>query len=164
MQYQKCADILGADVVAFLRRRQQRMQHLDQRLNILSGFRSTLVRSVQTTIAVGVGIVLSKGVEAAEYRPCRRATICLDCSRRQVRSWRSRFAAAATAGSLQLQEWRFCAELLFSLLQHQGLIDPTSNRRRPVPFLDDRSKRLGRKELLSGLSKIGLNWFSASKT
>ena len=61
------ADILGADVIAFLRRRQQRMQHLDRRLEHFDEFENALVGAVQAArIAVGVGIVLGEGLELAD--------------------------------------------------------------------------------------------------
>ena len=61
------ADILGADVVAFLGRRQQRMQHLDRRLEHLDEFENALVGAVEAAgIAVGVGIVLGVGLELAD--------------------------------------------------------------------------------------------------
>ena len=41
------ADVLGADVVAFLRRGQQRVQHLDRRLEHLDEFEQALVGAVQ---------------------------------------------------------------------------------------------------------------------
>ena len=61
------ADILGADIVAFLRRRQQRMQHLDRRLEHLDEFEDALVGAVEAAgIAVGVRIVLRVGLELAD--------------------------------------------------------------------------------------------------
>ncbi len=61
------ADVLGADVVAFLRRRQKRMQHLDRRLEHLDEFEDALVGAVQAAgIAVGVGIVLGVGFQLAD--------------------------------------------------------------------------------------------------
>ena len=60
------ADILGADVVAFLGRRQQRVQHLDRRLEHLDEFENALVGAVEAAgIAVGVGIVLGEGLQLA---------------------------------------------------------------------------------------------------
>ena len=60
-------DILGADVVAFLRRGQQRMQHLDRRLEHLDEFEHALVGAVEAAgIAVGVGIVLGVGLQLAD--------------------------------------------------------------------------------------------------
>ena len=53
------ADVLGADVVALLRRREQRMQHLDRRLEHLDEFEDALVRPVQ---AAGVGIRIRIGL------------------------------------------------------------------------------------------------------
>ena len=60
-------DILGADVVAFLGRRQQRVQHLDRRLEHLDEFEDALVGAIETAgIAVGVGIVLGEGLQLAD--------------------------------------------------------------------------------------------------
>ncbi|MHC2681565.1 hypothetical protein ACVJDU_003129 [Bradyrhizobium diazoefficiens] len=60
-------DVLGADVVAFLRRREQRVQHLDRRLEHLDKFEDTLIGAVETAgIAVGVGVVLRVGLELAD--------------------------------------------------------------------------------------------------
>ena len=61
------ADVLGADVVAFLRRRQQRMQHLDRRLEHFDELEHALIGAVETAgIAVGVRIVLGIGLELAD--------------------------------------------------------------------------------------------------
>ncbi len=61
------ANVLGADVVAFLRRREQRMQHLDGRLEHLDEFEDALVGTIQATrIAVGIGIVLGESFELAD--------------------------------------------------------------------------------------------------
>src|SRR6185369_9136705 len=61
------ADVLGPDIVAFLRRRQQRMQHLDRRLEHFDEFENALVGAVEAArIAVGVGIVLGEGLQLAD--------------------------------------------------------------------------------------------------
>ena len=61
------ADILGADVVAFLRRGQQRVQHLDRRLEHLDEFEDALVGAVQAAgVAVGIGIVLRMQLQLAD--------------------------------------------------------------------------------------------------
>ena len=61
------ADVLGADIVALLCRRQQRMEHLDRRLEHLDEFKDALVGAVEAAgIAVGVGIVLGIGFELAD--------------------------------------------------------------------------------------------------
>ena len=61
------ADILGADIVAFLRRREQRVQHLDRRLEHLDEFEHALVGAIEAAgIAVGVRIVLRVGLELAD--------------------------------------------------------------------------------------------------
>src|SRR2546421_216063 len=61
------ADILGPDIVAFLRCRQQRMQHLDRRLEHFDEFENALVGAVEAArIAVGVGIVLGEGLQLAD--------------------------------------------------------------------------------------------------
>ena len=57
----------GALEVAFLRRRQQRMQHLDRRLEHLDELEQALVGEAQAAgIAVGVRIVLREAVELAD--------------------------------------------------------------------------------------------------
>ena len=59
-------DILGADIIAFLGRRQQRVQHLDRRLEHLDEFEDALVGAIETAgIAVGIGIVLGVGLQFA---------------------------------------------------------------------------------------------------
>ena len=61
------ADILGADVVHFLGRGQQRVQHLDRRLEHLDEFENALVGAVQAAgVAVGIRIVLGKGLQLAD--------------------------------------------------------------------------------------------------
>ena len=61
------ADILGADVVALLRRGQQRVQHLDRRLEHFDELEHALVGAVEAAgVAVGVGIVLREGLELAD--------------------------------------------------------------------------------------------------
>src|SRR6185437_5013058 len=61
------ADVLGADIVAFLRRGQQRMQHLDRRLEHLDEFENALVGAVETAgIAVGIRIVLRESFQLAD--------------------------------------------------------------------------------------------------
>ena len=60
------ADILGADVVAFLRRREQGMQHLDRRLEHLDEFENALIGAVEAAgIAVGVGVMLRERFKLA---------------------------------------------------------------------------------------------------
>ena len=61
------ADVLRADVIAFLRRREQRMQHLDRRLEHLDELEHALVGAVEAAgIAVGVRIALRKRLEPAD--------------------------------------------------------------------------------------------------
>ena len=61
------AEILGAGVIAFLRRGQQRVQHLDRRLEHLDEFQQPLRRAVEAAgIAVGVGIVLREMLQLAD--------------------------------------------------------------------------------------------------
>ena len=61
-----CADIFGADIIAFLCRRQQRMQHLDRRLEHFDEFENALVGAVEAAReAVGIGIVLGEALELA---------------------------------------------------------------------------------------------------
>ena len=61
------SDIFGADIIALLRRRQQRMQHLDRRLEHLDEFEDALVGAVQAAgIAVGVRIILGEGLQLAD--------------------------------------------------------------------------------------------------
>ena len=61
------ADVLGADVRAFLRRGQQRVQHLDRRLEHLDELEDALGRAVQPArVAVGVGVVLAQVLELAD--------------------------------------------------------------------------------------------------
>ena len=60
-------DIFGTDVVAFLRRGQQRVQHLDRCLEHLDEFENALIGAVEAAgIAVGVGVVLRVGLELAD--------------------------------------------------------------------------------------------------
>ena len=59
--------VLGARVIAFLGRRQQRMQHLDRRLEHLDEFQQALRRTVEAAgIAVGVRVVLGEVLELAD--------------------------------------------------------------------------------------------------
>ena len=61
------ADAFGAVVVAFLRCRQQRVQHLDRRLEHFDEFHQALVGQAQAAgEAVGVGIVLRESLELAD--------------------------------------------------------------------------------------------------
>ena len=61
------ADILGADIIRFLRRRQQRMQHLDRRLEHFDEFENALGGAVEAArIGIGVGIVLAEEFELAD--------------------------------------------------------------------------------------------------
>ena len=61
------ADILGADVVAFLRRGQQRVQHLDRRLEHLDELEQSLVGAIEAAgIAVGIRIVLRMQLQLAD--------------------------------------------------------------------------------------------------
>ena len=61
------ADVLGAGVVALLRRGQQRMQHLDRRLEHLDEFQQALRRAVEPAReGIGVGIVLAEDLELAD--------------------------------------------------------------------------------------------------
>jgi hypothetical protein len=57
----------GSLEVAFLRRGEQRVQHLDRRLEHLDELEETLVRETQTArIAVRIGVVLRKLLELAD--------------------------------------------------------------------------------------------------
>ena len=57
----------GADVVAFLRRRQQRVQDLDRRLEHLDEFEKALVRAAEAArVGIGVRIVLAEMLELAD--------------------------------------------------------------------------------------------------
>ena len=61
------AEVLGAGVIAFLGRGQQRVQHLDRRLEHLDEFEQPLGRAVEAAgIAVGVRIVLREMLELAD--------------------------------------------------------------------------------------------------
>ena len=61
------AEVLGAGVVAFLGRGQQRVQHLDRRLEHFDEFEQPLRRPVEAArVAVGVGIVLREMLELAD--------------------------------------------------------------------------------------------------
>ena len=61
------AYILGADIVALLRRCEQRMQHLDRRLEHLDEFEDALVGAIQAAgIAVRIGIVLGERLQLAD--------------------------------------------------------------------------------------------------
>ena len=61
------AEAFGALVVAFLRGGQQRVQHLDRRLEHLDEFEQALVGQAQAAgVAVGVGVVLGVGLELAD--------------------------------------------------------------------------------------------------
>src|SRR5271166_670389 len=61
------ADVLGADVVAFLGRGQQRVQHLDRRLEHLDELEDALVCAVEAArIAVGVRVVLRVHLQLAD--------------------------------------------------------------------------------------------------
>ena len=61
------AERLGADVIAFLRRGQQRVQHLDRRLEHLDEFQQALVGAAQAAgEGIGVGIVLAEMLELAD--------------------------------------------------------------------------------------------------
>ena len=61
------ADVLGADVRAILRRRQQRMQHLQRRLEHLDELEQTLRRAVEAArVGVGIGVVLAVVLELAD--------------------------------------------------------------------------------------------------
>ncbi len=58
---------LGADVIAFLRRREQRVKHLDRRLEHLDEFEKSLIGPAQRAgIAVGVRIVLAVMLELSD--------------------------------------------------------------------------------------------------
>jgi hypothetical protein len=60
-------DVFRADVIALLRRGEQRVEHLDRRLEHLDKFENALVRAVEPArIAVGVGIVLREHLELAD--------------------------------------------------------------------------------------------------
>jgi hypothetical protein len=61
------AEALGALEVAFLGGRQQRVQHLDRRLEHLHELQQALVGQAQAAaVAVGVGVVLGVGLELAD--------------------------------------------------------------------------------------------------
>ena len=62
-----CADVFRADVIAFLRRREQRMQHLDRRLEHLHEFEQALIGAVQAAgIGIGVRVRLRMRLELAD--------------------------------------------------------------------------------------------------
>ena len=61
------ADVLGADVGAVLRGGQQRVQHLERRLEHLDELQHALRRAVEPAgIGVGVGVVLAEVLELAD--------------------------------------------------------------------------------------------------
>jgi hypothetical protein len=61
------AEALGALVVAFLGGGQQRVQHLDRRLEHLDEFHQALVGQAQAArVAVGVGVVLGEFLQLAD--------------------------------------------------------------------------------------------------
>ena len=61
------ADVLGADVIALLRRGEQGVQHLDRRLEHLDELEHALVRPVERArVAVGVRIDLRERLELAD--------------------------------------------------------------------------------------------------
>ena len=61
------ADIFGAGVVALLRRGQERVQHLDRRLEHLDEFHQALGRAVKPAReGIGVGIVLAEHLQLAD--------------------------------------------------------------------------------------------------
>ena len=61
------ADVLGTYVVAFLRRREQRVQHLDRRLEHLDELEDALGRAVEAAgIGIRVGIGLAEEFELAD--------------------------------------------------------------------------------------------------
>ena len=118
------AEVLGAGVVAFLRRGQQRMQHLDRRLEHFDEFEQPLGRAVEAAgIAVGVGIVLREMSRACGCRPCRPAPRCPGCSRRRARSWRRRSAAACEGYSLTTVNLEMIAVELVEPLGRPGRAD-----------------------------------------
>jgi hypothetical protein len=61
------AEAFGALEVAFLRRGEQRVQHLDRRLEHFDEFEQPLVRQAQAArVAVGIGVVLRVLLELAD--------------------------------------------------------------------------------------------------
>ena len=63
----KRTNVLGAHVGAFLRRRQQRMQHLDGCLEHLDEFKQALGGAVEAArIAVGIGVALVQVFKLAD--------------------------------------------------------------------------------------------------
>jgi hypothetical protein len=61
------ADVLGADVGAVLRGGEQRVQHLERRLEHLDEFQHALRRAVEAAgVGVGVGVVLAEVLELAD--------------------------------------------------------------------------------------------------
>ncbi len=61
------ADILGAAIIALLRRRQQRVEHLDRRLEHLDELEDALRRPVEPArVGIGVGIVLAEEFQLAD--------------------------------------------------------------------------------------------------
>jgi hypothetical protein len=80
------AEALGALEVAFLRGGQQRVQHLDRRLEHLDELEQPLVGQAQAAaVAVGVGVVLRVGLELADVDLADQRR-CPGCSRRPARS------------------------------------------------------------------------------
>ena len=152
------ADILGADVVALLRRRQQRMQHLDRRLEHFDEFEDALVGAVQAArIAVGVGIVLRIASPACGCRPCRPARRCPGCSRRRARSWRCAIWRSRDGCILTTRNLEISPSNSSSRFRHQGLISPRQPPRRDaVLLLAASGPWCSGSKRLSGLSKTGL--------
>jgi hypothetical protein len=68
------AKAFGALVVALLRGGEQRMQHLDGRLEHLHKLQQALVGQAQAArVAVGVGVVLGKALELADIHLAHQA-------------------------------------------------------------------------------------------
>src|SRR3546814_9150404 len=61
------ANMLRTDIVALLRRGQQRVEHLDRRLEHFDEFKKTLVRKIESArIAIGVRVVLREIFQLAD--------------------------------------------------------------------------------------------------
>src|SRR5215831_16397189 len=137
------ADVFGADVVAFLGRRQQRMQHLDRRLEHLYEFKDALIGAVEAArVAVGVGIVLRQRLELADVDLAhQRGDVLvvlvarLGLGDRDLPQARGRDLGDAEAGDIAAEGF----EPLEGPRAHQSGQTPP---RDAVALLDDRAHRL----------------------